>query len=276
MSADRRLTKLEGALSPKAATLLWLTELHAFPTLAAYVAWLIDQPASAAPLYRVPVAAEAGVRDALRGEKRVAVDRSVREAVRQAVFLVELVIRLNAAAEEAIQLLGLCCSALSWQLRAITAEVQLDLAGPSHGPRRGHPARQVAWRRAVASLIGDVYLAEESRAHVERRYLDGRLALFPDLAADWLRLRELAERLAGTDDIDASATRVAGARHRPGAASRRSAIDQGQIRASALDRAPEEVASLVDAARAAVLDALGDTDGAATIAGRRVRGERVR
>ncbi len=54
MSSERRLARLEGTLSPTAAALLWLTEAHGFGTLVAYVAWLIDQPASAAPLYRVP------------------------------------------------------------------------------------------------------------------------------------------------------------------------------------------------------------------------------
>jgi hypothetical protein len=38
-----------------------------------------------------------------------------------------------------------------------------------------------------------------------------------------------------------------------------------------MDRAPEEAASLVDAARAVALDALGDTDGAAMIAERWLR-----
>ena len=42
-------------------------------------------------------------------------------------------------------------------------------------------------------------------------------------------------------------------------------------RAAALDRAPEEASSLLDAARSAALDALGDSDGALTIAERRLR-----
>ena len=50
MTAERRLAKLEGALSPKAATLLWLEEAQQFRSLPAYVAWLIDQPISASPL----------------------------------------------------------------------------------------------------------------------------------------------------------------------------------------------------------------------------------
>lgn len=52
MTAERRLAKLEGALSPKAATLLWMHEAHEFGSLPAYVDWLIDQPISVAPLER--------------------------------------------------------------------------------------------------------------------------------------------------------------------------------------------------------------------------------
>src|SRR5450759_3236808 len=74
MIARRRLAKLEGALSPKAATLLWLTEAHGFGSLEAYVDWLVDQPADAAPFWRVPEQAEHAVRAAMRGEPRSAVE----------------------------------------------------------------------------------------------------------------------------------------------------------------------------------------------------------
>lgn len=272
MSAKRRLARLEGTLTPRAATLLWLTEAYGFPTLPAYIAWLIDQPPSVAPLYRVPEAAEAGVRAALRGEKRDVVERAVREAVRQAVFLVELVIRLNTAAEEAIRILGLCYAALFWQLRAISAEAQLETAGPSRGMSRERTARWSAWRGAVANLIGNLYLAEETRAHLERRYLERTSTLFPALAADWRVLREQAERLACLHDVvGPTSVKVDGARRRRGRSPGRPTIDLRPLRAAACDRAPEEVASLVDAARAAALDALGDTDGATAIAERRLQ-----
>lgn len=272
MTAERRLQKLEGALSPKAATLLWLSEAHGFPTLPAYVAWLIDQPPPAAPLYRVPEAAETGVRAALRGEKRDAIERSVREAVRQAVFLVELVIGLNTAAEETTRIEGLRYAALLWQMRAISAEAQLETAGPSGGTSRRRTARWAAWRVAAASLIGAVYGAEEARTHLERRYLDGHAALFPEAVADCQALCEQTVQLAGLGDVDAVTTaRVDGARQRRGPSSRRPAIDLRQLRAAARARAPEAATSLVDTARAAALDVLGDTDGAAMIAERRLR-----
>lgn len=267
MTAERRLTKLEGALSPKAAALLWLAEAHQFGSLPAYVAWLIDQPISATPLERVPSQARAAAVGAMRGQPREAVREAAHGAVRDAIFLVELVLKLNVAAEDATQLLGLRHTALFWEMRAISAEAQLEAAGPSRGTRGGRDARWTAWRVAVVSLIGDLYAAEDARAHLERRYLDGVCTLFPDLAADWLRRRDEFDRMAGLGDVVGATAGVEGGRQRP----RRPRIDQRQLRAAILRRAPQEAASLVDAARTAALDALGDTAGAATIAERRLR-----
>jgi hypothetical protein len=268
MIAERRLAKLEGALSPKAATLLWLLEAQQFGSLPAYVDWLIDQPISAAPLERVPTQARAGALEAMRGQPREAVREAAHHAVRDAIFLVELVLKLNVAAEEATQLLGLRYAALFWEMRANSAEAQLDAAGQSRGTRGGRDAGWTAWRAAMASLIGDLYLTEEARAHLQRRYLDGTPALIPDLKADWDMLRDRAERLANIGCVvGAVAATVDGAPRRRG----RPQIDLRQLHAAARHRAPVEAATLVDAARAATLDALGDKAGAATIAERRLR-----
>jgi hypothetical protein len=272
MTAERRLAKLEGALSPKAATLLWLAEAHQFGSLPAYVAWLIDQPISVAPLERVPMQARAAALEALRGQPREAVREAANRAIRDAVFLVELVLKVNVAAEQATQLLSLRYAALFWEMRAISAEAQLEAPGLSRGTRGGRDARWTAWRVAVASVIDYLYAVEETRAHLERRYLESTSTLFPDLAAGWLRRREAVERLAGLGDVvPVTTARVEGARHHRGPSSRRPEIDLRRLRAAALDRAPEEASSLVDAARGAALDALGDTDGASMISERRLR-----
>jgi hypothetical protein len=157
-------------------------------------------------------------------------------------------------------------------MRAISAEAQLETAAAARHTRGGRDARWTAWGGAVASLIGDLYAAEEARTHLERRYLERTPTLFPDPAADWQELREQAERLAGLGDaVAVKAARVDGARHRRSPSSRRPTIDLRQLRAWALDRAPDEAASLVDVARAAALDLLGDTDGAGAIAERHLR-----
>ena len=275
MTAERRLGKLEGALSPKAATLLWLEEAQQFPSLPAYVDWLIEQPISAAPLERVPAQARAAAVEALRGQPRAAVREAAHQAIRDAIFLVELVLRLNSVAEETVRIEGLRYAALFWEMRALAAEAELA-RGREH-PDADHTIaeRWQAWREGSTGLAAGLFLKEEARALLERRYLEGTPTLFPDLAADWLRLCEQAERLAGLGDlVDVTAATVDGARRRRGRAPGRPQIDLHQLRAAALEGAPDEAASLVDAARAAALDTLGDTDGVAAIAERRLRAER--
>ncbi len=267
MITERRLAKLEGALSPKAATLLWLAEAHQFGSLPAYVGWLIDQPISAAPLERVPEQVRAAAVEATRGLPREVVRVSSHQAVRDAIFLVELVLRLNVAAEEATRFEGLRYAALFWEMRALTAETQLDTNGTS-GRGRGTSARGWrVWRTAVSSWANDLAVAEAARMQLERRYLDGHASLFPDLAAEWQRLREQAERLAGLGDgVEGHPLR--GCRAMPP-----SGMGCPTRRTAAREQARAEAALLADSARSAALDLLGDTDGAAAIAERRLRSE---
>jgi hypothetical protein len=151
-------------------------------------------------------------------------------------------------------------------MRAISAEAQVETAGGSRRTSRDFTARWAAWRRAVAHLVGRLYAAEEVRVHVERRYFEGTPTVFPDLAADWHALREQAERLAVLGDVvNVTVRRLERGRRR------RPQIDLCQLRSAALRRAPEGAAYLVNDARAAALDALGDTEGATTIAARRLR-----
>ena len=152
MTAERRLAKLEGALSPKAATLLWLEEAQQFPSLPAYVDWLIEQPISAAPLERVPAQARAAAVEALRGQPRAAVREAAHQAIRDAIFLVELVLRLNSVAEETVRIEGLRYAALFWEMRALAAEAELA-RGREH-PDADHTIaeRWQAWREGSTGL----------------------------------------------------------------------------------------------------------------------------
>lgn len=272
MTAERRLTKLEGALSPKAATLLWLTEAHQFGSLPAYVDWLIDQPISAAPLVRVPEQAETAVRQAMRGEPCEAVRQAARQAIRDAFFLVDLVITLNRATQEMLGSEGLRYAALFWEMRALTAEAHRERADPSS---RGTGASGLtaehwsAWRRASTSLVLGLYVAEEARHTLERRYLDGHLALFPEAVEDWARLRDAAEGLAGLADglrslFDGPNGRDRRVRHQP-------TVNLEAMRTSARSEARGLTARLVDEARAAALDALGEGEEASAIAERSLR-----
>jgi hypothetical protein len=257
MTAERRLAKLGGALSPKAATLVWLAEAHQFGSLPAYVDWLIDQPISVAPLERVPAQARAGAVEAMRGQPREVVREAAHQAVRDAIFLVELVLKLNVAVEEAIKIEGLRHAALFWEMRALSAEAELEAGSPGPRGRRTIARRWATWCAAVSGWLTDLYAADEARLLLERRYLDGLSVLFADLGQDWNTLRETAERLAGLGN---SLPVVAN-----GTSRRRGLLHFTSRRPTVCSRADEYVACVVDTARAAALDLLGDQEGAAFI-----------
>jgi hypothetical protein len=272
MTAERRLAKLEGALSPKAATLLWLAEAQQFRSLPAYGNWLIDQPISVAPLERVPAQARAGALEAMRGQPREAVREAAHRAVRDAVFLVELVLKVNVAAEETIHIGGLRYAALFWEMRAITAEAELARRSRSRtrGPASSTAERWQAWCTATATFLTGIYAAEEARLLLERRYLDGHAALFPGAIADWERLRENSERLASL--AGGLPPLPVGRRRAPRSASvEPSAPDLYALRARARKEAAALAAQLLDDARAAAFDVLGDTEGVAEMMARRRR-----
>jgi hypothetical protein len=272
MTAERRLAKLEAALSPKAATLLWLAEAQQFGSLPAYVAWLIDQPISTAPLERVPGKARAAALEAMRGQPREVVREAAHQAIRDAIFGVELVFKLNLAAEATIRIEGLRYAAFFWEMRAITAEAALARRSRSRvdRPASSLTERWQAWCEGSTGLLTRLYADEEARLLLERRYLDGHPALFPDAIDEWRRLQERAERLAGLGG--ALPPLPVGRRRAPRSAGVEPPdLDLDMLRASARTQAPTVAARLIEEARAATLDVLGDTEGATSIAARRLR-----
>jgi len=260
MTAERRLAKLEGALSPKAATLLWLEEAHEFGSLPAYVDWLIDQPISAAPLERVPEQARAAAVEALRRQSREVVREAAHQAIREAIFLVELVLKLNVAAEEAVRFEGIRYAALFWEMRAIIAETELARRSRSHAGRSASDLaeRWQAWCTATVALLTGIYAVEEARLLLERRYFDGHPALFPDSITYWERLQESAERLASLGA--ALPPLPVGRRRAPRSAEvEHSGLDLDALRVGARTQAIAVAARVDDEARAATLDVVGDS-----------------
>ncbi|MDR3633578.1 MAG: hypothetical protein P4L84_07060 [Isosphaeraceae bacterium] len=272
MTAERRLAKLESTLSPKAATMLWLAEAQQFGSLPAYVAWLIDQPVSAAPLERVPAQARAGAIEAMRRQPREIVQEAAHGAARDAVFLVELVLKLNSEAEERTTIQGLRYVGLFWEMRAIRSEAELVRRSRSRAGRTISSLAKhwQAWCEATAALLTGLHTSEEARLLLERRYLDGHPALFPDAIEDWGRLQARVERLASLGD--ALPPLMEGRRRGPRSAEiEPPALDLDALRARAQLDAPTLAARLVDEARAAALDVLGDAEGATAIVARRMR-----
>ena len=267
MSLERRLARLEGSVTPQGAVLSWLAEAHGSRTLPDYVRSLLDAPKEDWPLVRIGTRVEATVRGVMRGRPEAAVWRSVRRRVGDAFFLFELVLRLNLAAEETLRLEGLRWAALTLLMREL-----------SHGahfgaPRRGRddpalPGRREAdwqtWREAASGLLTGLYAEEEARADLERRYLDGRPVLFPELAEGWERLRGQAEGLA------LAAARLPSLSS-PAELTGDEAAVLERLRNDADAAVPARAQELVDLARAFTLDALGETERAVAIIARGLR-----
>jgi len=268
MTLARRVEKLESALSPRTATLRWLAEAHAFGSPRAYLDRLLDQPGSASPFHRVPAAAAAAATAANRGQPRESVAEAVRAAVRDALFLVHLALEINALFEETESFERVRRVALSYETEAICLAHELASFDPVAGGA-GHAERWADSLARARAWLGELYVIEEARTLLERRYLDGQSCLFPELASGWAALLEDAEALVGLLH-KVSLDEPAGDRRRTRRA-QPNGLDLEALRASARERAEAAAARLVDTARAGALDSLGDREGAIAIARRALR-----
>ena len=203
MTAERRLARLETSLTPTQLVLRWLDEAHAFGDLESYVRWQLAEPSYEGPVDRLVLEAVQGVRASLRGKRPEVIDAAIRSALRETVFRFDLVMRILVTTHDLLEREGLIDAVLSAHLALLTSE--------SRAARR----RDTTYLERFATLRGLLLLrgaelraAQEARAAVERRYLAGHTALFPDAVKAWnaqLRstetLANVACRLANLDGV---------------------------------------------------------------------------
>ncbi len=192
MTAERRMDRMEGGLPPKEATLLWLHDAHAHGSLVEYCVWLAGRPLAEAPLERIRGQALTAVRQAMRGVPYEQVFEVESQTLRDAAFLFQLPMRINATAEDTLRIDGLRFGMLSWEMRAISAEGHVD-PGPTIAERWAR------WHANVATLRSELSTKDGAFNLLEGRYLDGHITLFPDTVERWERIREAVEDLARLD-----------------------------------------------------------------------------
>ena len=83
----QRVAKLETGLTPKQAILLWFQEAHGFNTIFEYIHHLKSQPDSAAPIPRLTDQVAEAVKQTLKGHRREEIDKAVRQAYKDVLFL---------------------------------------------------------------------------------------------------------------------------------------------------------------------------------------------
>ena len=189
LATERRVAKLETQLTPTELVLRWLAEAHAFDNFIAYTNSLIVAAAPEFPMDRLAREAQASAQ--LRNQKlpREQAERAVRHAIVGTVFRVQLVLRINVVAQEALDREVLVQAALSAYLGLAIApsdEKRMD-----KGPIGVASIRDVAFAR-----VNELHAMEAARVAVEERYLDARPALFPAALRAWTEQQTASERLA--------------------------------------------------------------------------------
>jgi hypothetical protein len=171
---------------------------HAFGGLSACVDSLLDQPPEAFPFNRLTREATSAARRALRGKPAETVATGDRQALRATIFRFELVMRINVVTHEMIECEDLIYAALAGMLGMLTSDDR-----PERLTNQSYRSRLAQCRDVTVSRVDELLAPEQARSVVEERYLDGRVALFPDDRRDW------AERLVLARDLAVMADRIA-------------------------------------------------------------------
>jgi len=251
----RRLDQLEGAAAPRAVVVAWLAGAHAFATLSLHAQWLLGQPPDSWPFVLLPRQAAAHVRRTMREARELDVIRAIGDAVDETVFLVELMLHLNAITDDLWRAAALRCRLLVAEMRALALEP--DPSG-TDGPQpvEGDPSvaeRIEMWFSAVSALAAAVATADEARRLLEHRYFDGAPILFPGTADRWEAVREASTEIASV------AAGVVGP------------LDGLRNRGARDAAALLQAGHFADTARAAALGLRGDSRGARAVTARILR-----
>src|SRR5688500_4411697 len=239
VTVARRLAAVEAALTPTQRIVGWLDEAHAYGSLEAYVASLVDVPAEDYPLNKMLHAAARSIRAAVRGKPTPESDAAVRRQLREITFRFELVTAINVSVQDTLDKEVFAYVAFTSQMGLLASEDRVA--------RRADPAHleRLASGRDAMFMWVDQLLARQEAWHIaERRYLDGRPALFPEVAATWdervLANQEAAVMADALAELDGARAFV---------------VPDPEVIAAGIER---QIEDLVQPARALALDKLDE------------------
>jgi len=149
----RRIEKLETGLTPKQAFILWLQDAHSFNGVKEYVQSLKGQPDDAAPIPRLADQVEAAVKQRLKGQPREEIDKAVRQAYKDVLFLFFLHQQVNSKLCTEERHYWSRCQLLISELKSLMREQALD--------------RQMRWNKVRVELEMPYPLDAETAGAVE-------------------------------------------------------------------------------------------------------------
>jgi hypothetical protein len=239
MSLERRLSKIDETLSPTQLVLRWLAEAHAFGGIESNVASLLAEDPPVAPLDRLAREAVHGARTSMRGKRPDLVNAAIRSGLRETVFRFELVMRINVTTNELLDREELIAALFASQLAMLLSE-----RGGKRLADESHLSRLELCRRVTLLRVNELLASREARTSVEARYLDGRSALFPDIAAAFEEQLRTSQQIAG---MAMGAAELDGVEPLPPEDPNAIQVRTGQL-----------VADLVEPAKSEALDKLGE------------------
>lgn len=179
MTITRRLAAIESALTPTQLVLRWVEEAHAHGSFEACAVALLDVRPEDLPLSRLCREAERSAWATAGSRSREERNDAITKALRETVFRLLLVLRINVVAHEQLEKGQL--------LHALFAAHLALLAGARDSERR-----KESYRPWLSGIVGQMLervalldAAARARTAAEERYLDGCAALFPDAQAAW-------------------------------------------------------------------------------------------
>ncbi len=186
----RRVEKLETGLTPKQAIPLWLQEAHAFENIIEYVHHLKIKPDSAAPINKLTTQVAESVRQTLKGQSQEEINRAMRQAYKDVLFLFFLHQQANGKLLSDNRYYWTGCLLLSKELKSLLREQSLD--------------RQMRWNRIRAEIDMPYPLDSETAAAVEaaqhHHVLTWEIIEEGDDIGQWLRDSFLAKGKTALSD----------------------------------------------------------------------------
>jgi len=219
MTTERRIAAVEAALTPTEVVVAWLTEAHAQGGVDAFVRTSLADETFVPPINRLGHAAADGARARMKGKPRDEIDRASDQAVRETLFRFHLVMRINTVCHDILERELLLTALFSTRMALLTRTPR------AKRDQEDHRTEVEQLRDLVSLSTRSLNAVGAARDEVERRYLAGHPALFPDDAALWgeqvktdATIEAMAVRLAALDGVpdalltppEAFADRVAG------------------------------------------------------------------
>ena len=171
MLKQNRLIRVEAALTPKQAALLWLRQEIQARTSSEYARWLIQQPPSAAPRCRVEKPVVDAIRSAMKGQERRLIDQAARQGQMHIDFLILLVLRANSAVLDDSRARSLQIALLFERLR-----------NAAHSDDEDQAVKK--WAAHLQHFATELLSIRDASESIRNRYFDGESILLKDAAED--------------------------------------------------------------------------------------------